>query len=999
MLLRFLLIPVLLVASTGALAQQRPVPDWVRDGVIYEIYPRAFSQQGNFNAITARLDELKDLGVTILWLMPIHPIGQEKKKGTIGSPYAVRDYYAINPDYGTADDLKRLVKEAHARGLKVIIDIVANHTSWDSVLMKHPEFYKRDAKGNITYPYDWYDIAALNYNNQQLRGYMIDMLKYWLREFDLDGFRCDVAGEVPTDFWESARVELQKIKPDIVMLAEAHKPELLVKAFDLDYSWPLHSALAKVLWGHAPASTLREEWEKEVKEWPKGALHMRFSDNHDERRAIARFGEPAALAASAFVFTLDGVPMIYNGMEVGDTTESGAPALFEKLPIFWSIGERRPEFRKFYTAMMAYRRKSKALRRGSLEWIANSDESRVVSFVRRVEDEEVLVTINFSNKPFKGTVRGANVSLSAWEYKIGSNTGGDFKADVRSDSRWPTAAKNGFGTSVSLESKVWFTLANGAMTEVFYPTIDSPKVKRLQLRVHTNRRIETELDDTRHRMELPNSTSLTFRQVNTAKNNQYTITKTYVTDPRRNSVLINVQFQSQIPSHLSAHFEPSSKNSGNSALLSNCGSKLQTKLNCTIVLGFGENVATATNVARDSLAHGFAAVRREYEASWQAYVSTLPRVEAKYQPQFNMAAMVLRALEDKTFRGAVIASPSVPWGGGADADEATMSGYYAVWSRDLYDVATAFIALGDVDAAKRVLDYLFRVQQKPDGSFPRNTWVDGRVIGDGLQMDQVALPLVLAYQLKRTDRVTWLKHVKPAADLIVRRGPQTDQDRWEEKSGYFPATVAAQIAGLVCAAEIAKVNSDTESATRYLNTADDWAQNLQLIDSSRVDAGFLELVRLGVKPARDKNIIEALAVVDKAIKVTTPGGEAWYRYNNDTYGETASGGDFDGRNGVGRLWTLLTGERGEYEIAAGDLDAARRRLETMSHFANDGMMIPEQVWDRRDSPAPEFKFGEGTGSATPLAWSMAQFIRLAINLKHGRNLETPAVVAQRYLSK
>jgi glycosidase len=376
----------------------------VRDGVIYEIYPRALSQQGNFNAITARLDELKDLGVTILWLMPIHPIGQEKKKGTIGSPYAVRDYYAINPDYGTADDLKRLVREAHARGLKVIIDIVANHTAWDSVLMKHPEFYKRDAKGNITYPYDWYDIAALNYGNQELRRYMTDMLKYWLREFDLDGFRCDVAGEVPTDFWENARVELERIKPDLLMLAEAHKAELQVKAFDLDYSWPLHSALTKVLQGGAPATELRKEWEKEVQEWPKGALHMRFSDNHDERRAIARFGEPAALAASAFVFTLDGVPMIYNGMEVGDTTESGAPALFEKLPIFWPFAERRPEFRKFYQEIMARRRASKALRRGTVEWVRNSDESRVVSFARRAEGEEVLVTINFSNQPFRGTV-------------------------------------------------------------------------------------------------------------------------------------------------------------------------------------------------------------------------------------------------------------------------------------------------------------------------------------------------------------------------------------------------------------------------------------------------------------------------------------------------------------------------------------------------------------------------------------------------------------------
>src|ERR1044072_444336 len=361
------LFTILLIAScfTRTAAQQPPRDvskqparssrDWVRDGVVYEIYPRAFSPQGNFNGITARLDDLKNLGVDILWLMPIHPIGQEKKKGTIGSPYAVRDYYGINPDYGTADDLKRLVREAHTRGLKVIIDIVANHTSWDSVLMKHPEDYKHDAQGNITYPYDWYDIAALNYDNQQLRRYMTDMLKHWLREFDLDGFRCDVAGEVPTDFGENARRELEQIKPDIVMLAEAHKPELQVAAFDLDYSWPLHGALTNVLQGRGRASNLRDEWEKEVKEWPRGAFHMRFSDNHDERRAVARFGEPAALAASAFVFTLDGVPMLYNGMEVGDTTESGAPALFEKLPIFWAFAERRKEFPLFYKQIIAQR--------------------------------------------------------------------------------------------------------------------------------------------------------------------------------------------------------------------------------------------------------------------------------------------------------------------------------------------------------------------------------------------------------------------------------------------------------------------------------------------------------------------------------------------------------------------------------------------------------------------------------------------------------------------
>jgi cyclomaltodextrinase / maltogenic alpha-amylase / neopullulanase len=379
-------------------------PAWVRGGVIYEIYPRQFSEGGNFAGVTAQLDRLKELGVNILWLMPVHPIGQEKKKGPVGSPYAVRDYYAVNPDYGTPGDLKRLVSEAHRRGMKVIIDIVANHTSWDSVLMKTPEFYVRDASGKITYPHDWSDVAELNYDSPALRRYMIDMLKFWLREYDMDGFRCDVAAEVPTDFWEQARVELDKVKQDIVMLAESDRPELLVRAFDLDYSWPLHGTLNEVLTGRKPATAFRQTWEADEAKYPRGALRMRFSDNHDERRAVARFGEGGALAASALMFTLNGVPMLYNGMEVGDTTESGDPALFYKLPVFWPIEKRRPEFPRFYRQMIALRKSHPAFTRGGLAWLRNSDESRVVTFARRDETEEIVVAINFSNRPFDGTV-------------------------------------------------------------------------------------------------------------------------------------------------------------------------------------------------------------------------------------------------------------------------------------------------------------------------------------------------------------------------------------------------------------------------------------------------------------------------------------------------------------------------------------------------------------------------------------------------------------------
>lgn len=383
----------------------RPSAEWVKDAVIYEIFPRQYSKTGDFNGITKDLDRLKDLGVTVLWIMPIHPIGELKRKGTAGSPYAAKDYYAINPDYGTKEDFKRLVSEAHKRGLKVIIDIVANHTAWDSVMMKTKGFHTTNEKGEVIPPVpDWADVADLNYDNPELRKYMLEMLKYWVREYDLDGYRCDVAGFIPTDFWEKAREEVGKIKPDTIWLAEWESPDLLSKAFDLDYAWANHGTMTDVLQGRKPASEIRKVWEEQSSKYQKNALRMRFSDNHDEKRAIARFGEKGAMAAQALAFTLDGVPMIYNGNENGDTTESGAPALFEKLPIFWSISERRPEFPKFYKSMIELRKNSIALRRGSLSWLKNSDENRILTFMRKSGNEEVLVSINMTNSPFFGSV-------------------------------------------------------------------------------------------------------------------------------------------------------------------------------------------------------------------------------------------------------------------------------------------------------------------------------------------------------------------------------------------------------------------------------------------------------------------------------------------------------------------------------------------------------------------------------------------------------------------
>jgi cyclomaltodextrinase len=388
----------------------RKSPDWLRSAVVYEIFPRNFSKEGDFNAITARLDELKDLGVDILWLMPIHPIGEKMKKGSMGSPFAVRDFYAINPDYGTTNDFKRLIEEAHKRDMKVIMDIVAGQTAWDSVLMEQPEFYQKDTNGVIIPPNPgWADVAGLNYANQDVRSYMIGMMKYWLRDFGVDGFRCDVAPTVPADFWEAARTELEKINPDVIILADAGaKPALLSKAFDVDSSWGMVYTLDKVMSSVEPAYYMRESWEHTDQQFPKGALHLRFTDNHEETRAVARYGMDGALAAQVLMLTLDGVPLFYNGMEVGDATESTDPALFEKMPVFWHPGGR-PPLRDIYRDLIKLRKQYAAFYNGDVVWLQNTAPGEIVSFERQDAKDEFLVLINLSSRRVTGSVELSNM--------------------------------------------------------------------------------------------------------------------------------------------------------------------------------------------------------------------------------------------------------------------------------------------------------------------------------------------------------------------------------------------------------------------------------------------------------------------------------------------------------------------------------------------------------------------------------------------------------------
>jgi glucoamylase len=465
----------------------------------------------------------------------------------------------------------------------------------------------------------------------------------------------------------------------------------------------------------------------------------------------------------------------------------------------------------------------------------------------------------------------------------------------------------------------------------------------------------------------------------------------------------------------------------------------------TLALGFGRSSAEALGAAQASLATGFASVAAAYAAGWHTYLHSIhpvPATAIRYERLYHISMMILAAHEDKTYRGAYVASPTMPWAWGTPKLEQPSGAYHLVWSRDLYQIATALLAAGDRAGAERALRYLFERQQRPDGSFPQNSRIDGTPHWGNVQLDEVALPLVLAWQLGWTTPSVYLPHVKKAADYLVANGPFTQQERWENQSGYSPGTIAAEIAGLVCAADIARRNGDAAAAALYERTADDWQRAVErwtatttgpyssepyylrltkdkqpdegtaydigdsgpaAVDQRRVvDTSYLELVRLGVKHADDAVIRNTATVVDAQLAVDTPRGRFWHRFNFDGYGEQRDGGPWDigfpagSQTTIGRIWPIFAGERGEYELlAGGDPDA---HLDAMAGTANEGGMMPEQVWDEHPpSGQPGFEPGTGTYSATPLAWTHAQFVRLAWSITHGHPVEQPRVVACRYV--
>ncbi|SMD22665.1 glucoamylase [Kibdelosporangium aridum] len=661
------------------------------------------------------------------------------------------------------------------------------------------------------------------------------------------------------------------------------------------------------------------------------------------------------------------------------------------------------------------------------------------------------------------------------------------------------ADKQGFGTARPIDSPVWFTLGRGGMTETFYPDLSTPASRRLDFVVTDGETFVQRLSDVRVRTE---QDRLSYRQI--ANGRGWTATITYVTDPARASVMIDFELRSHRPLHSYVLYEPTlsakgvddqgksvadalaasdgtaasalvaqpsfsatstgylgtsdgwtdlSRNRGLTSLYPQAGpgnlgqtGKLTVDgvrdRNAVLILSYGDNEQNALTAARASAQQRFADVRRSYVQGWNEYLRGLKTPASARRAIYETSLLVLAASEDKRNRGAFIASPSEPWAFGTNQELSPTPGpYHLVWPRDLYQIATALIAAGDMAGANRTVDHLIGVQQ-PDGHFPQNNTVSGRPYWTSIQLDESALPIVLAWQLDRRDTKT-VAMVRRAADFIIGyeqdgfSAPWSQQERWENQSGYSPGTIAATIAGLVCAADMVERSGDAATAQRYRSIADDWAARVEswtvttngphssqpyylrltkdgqpnqgtaynpgdnypgTVDQrTQVDPSFLELVRLGVKSPQDATIRNTIAVVDRVLGENTSTGQFWHRFTNDGYGERTDGGPWDigGARTYGRLWPIFAGERGEYELLAGKAHAAKARLHAMAATANDGMMLPEQVWDRE---APSGKRpGTPTTSATPLVWAHAQYVRLAWSIDAGKPVEQPGIVADRYL--
>jgi len=717
---------------------------------------------------------------------------------------------------------------------------------------------------------------------------------------------------------------------------------------------------------------------------------------------------------------------------------------------------------------------------------------------------------------------------------------------------WTTGNKLAVGTAANTTSKVWFTVAKGITSEVFYPRLDVANMQDMQYVVTDGSTfVDLERDQTNHVVSMPDEKALEYTITNTDKRAmpRYSITNTYITDPSRNTLLIRTRFQSLNGGAYQLYLleNPSMAGGGandnaswdatNSALLSSgtetlfnspmpvfsalkvaspngfiahdngyagqasdclvdltandvlnhqfdkvaangnvvqCGQigSIGPDTTFTVALGYGSDAASAIDAANGSLTAGFTDREAAYRGGWNDYVNGLRAAPASVSSDtlrraYYVAAMALHAAEDKTFPGASIAGFATPWGDFANGDTLN-DGYHRVWGRDLYQQATGLIAAGDSAQALRMAQFMWNNQYisvstpgdnttYPPGSFPRYSPVSGTSgasptqptqLGCCEQFDQDAFAILLAWMTGLTDNTTYQK-IKMTANHVQTAGPDTTE-RWEEQFGKSPSSIAAEIAGLVAAADIARQNGDTTSAATWEAKADLWRSSLagwtfttsgfwgghqyyERIDKTSnpndgetlcfiegafaahdvTDFGFLDLVRLGERLPNDSDVSTSLSPSASAsdgnstVQVTMPSGDIYFhRYNHDNYGESnddCSGfpadtvnvnecRPHDGVNRFGRPWPVLSGERGEYELANGH--AATLYLQSMADAANDGYFIPEQIWDRSDVSC--YALGRPTGSAAPLNWAEGQYLRLSQSIDAGYNLDTPSVAKARY---
>ena len=472
----------------------------------------------------------------------------------------------------------------------------------------------------------------------------------------------------------------------------------------------------------------------------------------------------------------------------------------------------------------------------------------------------------------------------------------------------------------------------------------------------------------------------------------------------------------------------------------------------SLALGFGPTAMEAGQHAISGLMNDFDATKTAFVAGWRAWHRSLEagaRGHARHRKLYHLSAAVLRTHESKQVPGGVIASLSIPWGFSKGDDD--LGGYHLIWPRDLVEIGSAFLAVGAHADAKSVLRYL-RVTQEEDGHWTQNMWLDGTPYWMGTQMDETALPILLVDQAAREHALDACEvdaHwplVRRASAVLLSNGPVSPQDRWEEDPGYSPFTLAAQIAALLVAADMADAHGEATAAEYLQQTADAWNAGIERwlyvegtelaqqhgvegyyvrvaeadgSDAASLRDGFvaiknrppdqstargallvsidaLAFVRFGLREADDPRIVNTVTVIDATLKVETPRGPAWHRYDGDGYGEHADGSPFDG-TGIGRAWPLLTGERAHYELAAGRTDAAETLLEALEGLAGESGLLPEQVWDTADIPERELYFGRASGSARPLVWAHAEYLKLCRSLQDGCVFDRPPQTVQRYL--